>query len=157
MGATVTDARENRRGNGMEVPCKYKLKGPKTYLSKAEYIIRVIVSRRQTNLGDLNCRTGVEDEIFVYKIIDSLFCIGTDNTSIDLPPRKKCGKNLINICRIFNLKILNGRKSGDPIGINTYNDINLVSSTIDYGICSQVFYLQPLIMVSVARYFIFNH
>ena len=50
MDATVTGARENRRGNGMEVPCKYKLKGPKTFLSKAEYIIRDIVSRRQTNL-----------------------------------------------------------------------------------------------------------
>ena len=50
MGATVSGARENRRGNGMEVPCKYKLKGPKTFLSKAEYISRDIVSRRQTNL-----------------------------------------------------------------------------------------------------------
>ena len=28
----------------------YKLKGPKTFLSKAEYIIRDIVSRRETNL-----------------------------------------------------------------------------------------------------------
>ena len=50
MDATVTDARENRRGNGMEVPCKYKLKGPKTFLSKAVYLIRDIFSRRQTNL-----------------------------------------------------------------------------------------------------------
>ena len=47
MDATVTDARENRRGNGMEVPCKYKLKGQKTYSLKAEYISRDIVSRRQ--------------------------------------------------------------------------------------------------------------
>jgi exonuclease III len=98
-------------------------------------------------MGDLNSRTGVEDEKFVDKIIDSLSCIETNNTSIDLPPRKNCdpvvnshGKNLINICRTFNLKILNGRKPGDPIGINTYNDINLGSSTIDYGICSQEFY-----------------
>ena len=50
MDAAVTVTRENRRENGMEVPCKYKLKGPKTFLSKAEYIIRDIVSRRQTNL-----------------------------------------------------------------------------------------------------------
>ena len=48
MDATVTGARENRRGNGMEIPCKYKLKGPKAFLSKAEYLIRDIVSRRQT-------------------------------------------------------------------------------------------------------------
>ena len=44
MSATVTDARENRRGSN------YKLNGPKTFLSKAEYIIRDIVNRRQTNL-----------------------------------------------------------------------------------------------------------
>ena len=50
MSAIVTGARENRRGNGLTVPCKYKLKGPKTFLSKAEYTIRDIVSRRQTNL-----------------------------------------------------------------------------------------------------------
>ena len=47
MNATVTGARENRKVNGIGVPCKYKLKGPKTFLSKAEYIIRDIVSRRQ--------------------------------------------------------------------------------------------------------------
>ena len=35
MDATVTGARENRRGNGMEVPCKYKLKGPKTFFIKS--------------------------------------------------------------------------------------------------------------------------
>ena len=45
MDATVTGDRENRRGN-RKVPCKFKLKGQKTFLSKAEYII----SRRQTNL-----------------------------------------------------------------------------------------------------------
>ena len=44
MGATVTGARENRRrGNGLTVPCKYKLKGSKSFLPKAEYIIRDIV------------------------------------------------------------------------------------------------------------------
>ena len=47
MSATVTGARENRRGNGMTVSCKYK---PKKVWPKAEYIIRDIVSRRQTNL-----------------------------------------------------------------------------------------------------------
>ena len=50
MSATVTGTQENRRGNGLEVPCKYKLKGPKTFLSKAECVIRDIISRRQTNL-----------------------------------------------------------------------------------------------------------
>ena len=43
MSANVTGARENRRGNGLTIPCKYKQKGPNTFLSKAEYIIRRIV------------------------------------------------------------------------------------------------------------------
>ena len=46
MDATVTGAREYKIGNRIEIPCKYKLKGQKTFLSKAEYII----SRKQTNL-----------------------------------------------------------------------------------------------------------
>ena len=50
MSETVTGVRENKRGNGLKVPSKYKLKGPKTFLSEVEYIIRDIVSRRQTNL-----------------------------------------------------------------------------------------------------------
>ena len=50
MIATVTGAQENRRENGLTVPCKYTLNGPKTFLSKAEYIIRDIASRRETNL-----------------------------------------------------------------------------------------------------------
>ena len=56
MDATVTGDRENKIGNRMEVPCKFKVKGPKTFLSKAEYIyiyiyiIEYIISRRQTNL-----------------------------------------------------------------------------------------------------------
>ena len=31
MSATETGTRENRRGNGLTVPCKYKLKRPKTF------------------------------------------------------------------------------------------------------------------------------
>ena len=40
----------------------------------------------------------------------------------------------------FNLKILNGRSRGDPLGTFTYNDENLGSSTIDYSITSQNLY-----------------
>ena len=50
MSENVTGGRENRKGNGRTVPCKIKLKWPKIFLSKAEYIIRDIVSRRQNNL-----------------------------------------------------------------------------------------------------------
>ena len=34
MSATVTGVRENRRGNGLTVPCKYKLKGPSTFCQR---------------------------------------------------------------------------------------------------------------------------
>ena len=47
MDATVTGARENRSGNGMEVQRKYKLKGPKTFLSKAEYLEILSVEDKQ--------------------------------------------------------------------------------------------------------------
>ena len=98
-------------------------------------------------MGDLNSRTGIEDEKFNDSRIDNFSYIETDNASITLPVRNNCdpiinfhGKNILNICHTYNLKILNGRSHGDPIGINTYNDMNLESSTIDYGICNQNFY-----------------
>ena len=73
--------------------------------------------------------------------------VETENSSIALTNRKNCdpvvnshGNNILNICRTYNLKILNGRSMGDPLGMNTYFDPNLGGSTIDYGICSQNFY-----------------
>ena len=44
------------------------------------------------------------------------------------------------LCHTFNLKILNGRSNGNPLGNFTYNNVNLGASTIDYSICSQNFY-----------------
>ena len=44
--ATVTGARQNLRNNGLEVPCKYKLKGPKSSMVKGETIINDICTRR---------------------------------------------------------------------------------------------------------------
>ena len=44
---TVCGRRENKRGNGLEVPCNYLLKGPDKYLEKAERIIKVIVGREK--------------------------------------------------------------------------------------------------------------
>ena len=37
MSATVIGARENRRGNGLTVPCKYKLKGPDIFVKGRLY------------------------------------------------------------------------------------------------------------------------
>ena len=68
-------------------------------------------------------------------------------SSIPLPLRKNCdstvnqqGRSILELCHTFNLKILNGRSRGDPLGNFTYNNVNLGASTIDYSICSQNIY-----------------
>ena len=96
--------------------------------------------------GDLNSRTGIEDDFFSDPQIDNSY-IETADASISPPARKNCdpvvnahGRKILNICHTYNLIILNGRSNGDPLGINTYYDTNLGSSTIDYYICSQNIY-----------------
>ena len=44
--ATVIGARQNLRNNGLEVPCRYKLKGSKSSMMKGELITNDICSRR---------------------------------------------------------------------------------------------------------------
>ena len=68
-------------------------------------------------------------------------------SSIPLPLRRNCdsvlnqqGRAILELVHTFNLKILNGRSNGDPLGNFTYNNVNLGASTIDYSICSQNFY-----------------
>ena len=41
----VTGSRQNQRNNGLEVPCKHRLKGTKHSISNAECIIRDMLSR----------------------------------------------------------------------------------------------------------------
>ena len=96
--------------------------------------------------GDLNSRTGTEEDNFADPDIGSIR-IETNNESIELPTRKNCdpivnshGEQILNICRIYNLKILNGRNSGDPLGNFTYYNTNLGTSAIDYSLCNQNFY-----------------
>ena len=43
--ATVTGKRENKRGNGLELPCKGIIKAPFFICSKVEQIIRDLCSR----------------------------------------------------------------------------------------------------------------
>ena len=50
------------------------------------------------------------------------------------------GKTIIEICKTYNLKILNGRTDGDPGGNFTYYDASLGASAVDYSICNQSFY-----------------
>ena len=46
MESVVTGARENKRGNGLEIPCRYKMKGPARILTKVEPIINDLISRK---------------------------------------------------------------------------------------------------------------
>ena len=69
--------------------------------------------------GDLNSRTGNGDDQLCDPQIDMVSPIETENSSIALPNRKNCdpvvnshGNNILNICRTYNLKILNGRSMG---------------------------------------------
>ena len=61
--------------------------------------------------------------------------------------RKNCegvlnqqGRSILELCQVFNLKILNGRSKRDSLGNFTYNNANLGASTIEYSICSQNLY-----------------
>ena len=45
MQATVTGKRENKRGNGLELPCKVTVKAPFFICSKIQTIIRGLCSR----------------------------------------------------------------------------------------------------------------
>ena len=40
MECVVVGKKENRRGNGLEVPCKYIVKGPKYMLTNIECMIK---------------------------------------------------------------------------------------------------------------------
>ena len=90
--------------------------------------------------GDLNSRTGTEDENYNDTQIDIIY-IEIDHASTALPDRNNCDLvvNILNICCTYNLKILNGRSFGGPIGNYSCHNINLGSSAIDYSICSQKF------------------
>ena len=97
-------------------------------------------------MGDLNSRTGELDERFSDPFFDNCQ-IDTSSDFQSLPVRRNCdaavnshGEKLMNICRSFNLMILNGRSVGDPLGSFTYFDPNIGSSLIDYTICNQTSY-----------------
>ena len=98
-------------------------------------------------MGDLNSRTGTHEEKFSDPQIECISQIDTSSDSIALSERKNCdrtvnahGEKILDICRTFNLIILNSRTSVNPLGAFTYCDPNLGSSTIDYGICNQSFF-----------------
>ena len=99
-------------------------------------------------MGDMNARTSTLEEYSAHLADDHQVCsIEIDNHTIPISVRQNCdketnshGKNVIELCNTFNLKILNGRSNGDPLGNFTYYDEKLGASLVDYSICSQNFY-----------------
>ena len=78
--------------------------------------------------GDLNARTGVENEILHHvhleRYIDGFGgCDEIVDTYCDLPPRNSCdphitnfGLQLLHFCKVHSLFIANGRCKGDELG-----------------------------------------
>lgn len=92
-------------------------------------------------LGDFNARTGtLEDHI--SKDGNNFI---NDSSESSLQPKNRHnfdnqinnhGKQLINICKSSDMRILNGRTKGDSFGRATYHGNNGIS-VVDYIICDQ--------------------
>jgi len=92
--------------------------------------------------GDLNSRIGSYNEEFFHEIneIDEL-CPNEVKSSENHKQRLSCdekinnyGKKLLNLCKVFNLKIINGYVPGDRQGSFTCYGAR-GSSVVDYFIC----------------------
>ena len=96
--------------------------------------------------GDLNSRIAGELDNYVSSSEGDSHIEASIKSHL-IPKRNNCdrilnahGKKIIEICRTFNCSVLNGRFPGDPYGLFTFYDPNLGASTVDYSICSQVFF-----------------
>ena len=92
--------------------------------------------------GDFNARTGEENDFIMDE--SGKFIRGGD---IPPPPNltkrqnfdnivNDHGKQLLDLCKTCDLRILNGRSTGDTLGKFTYHSINGVS-TVEYIIVSR--------------------
>ena len=97
--------------------------------------------------GDFNGRTAELDDMFREDENPSQEVIPIPNTFVNLPKRRNCdkvlnshGEKIIHFCHIFDLKILNGRTTGDPLGNFTHLNVNKGESAIDYSICKEYLY-----------------
>ncbi len=105
-------------------------------------------------MGDLNGRTAQADDFIMesYNSHSPTNDIQLHTPQPPLPrrnmdnhPPDEHGKLVIDLCKSFQTRILNGRTSGDRWGNPTRFPINRAEnpSTIDYGICSQA--LLPMV------------
>ena len=92
-------------------------------------------------LGDLNARTSKLEDSVSNKGSDHIH--DTSENSFHPPGRQNFDTNinnhrkqLIDICKNTDMKILNGRTNGDSLGRPTFHGKN-VTSTVDYIICNQ--------------------
>ena len=91
--------------------------------------------------GDFNSRTGKHED-YIHDDSDNFFDYSVENPLV-LKQRNNYDnvvnnhdKNLLQICKNFDLRILNGRIRGDTFGNVTFHS-KLGVSTVDYFICDQ--------------------
>ena len=98
-------------------------------------------------VGDFNARTSNKPDS-VDDSGNKYLNIGQLNNIIKITRRNnfdgevnKHGNNLIDFCRSTNLKIVNGRKSGDSLGRFTHCSNNNGASTVDYCLADDKIFL----------------
>ena len=96
-------------------------------------------------LGDLNARTGKYNDHLEMTDKNYLEIDMFENTE-NISQRNNCdnilnnhGKIVLQICKSFDLRILNGRRKGDSLGNVTFHGRNGVS-TVDYIICDELLF-----------------
>ena len=103
-------------------------------------------------VGDFNARTGVQHDFINYDNCN--FAPGGISPPPKITPRKSfdthvndLGKQLLEMCKSLDLRILNGRCKGDSLGQSTFHG-NQCSSTVDYIIAShEILYLFETLVV----------
>ena len=97
-------------------------------------------------MGDFNSRTGKYSDSICQ---EGSNVIPNDRSELSLNPTQRNsfdnevnnhGKRLLEICKSADLRILNGRVSGDSLGRATFHGRNGIS-VIDYALCDQDLFL----------------
>ena len=122
-------------------------KGKDSIFHRLEMLM-TLHGNHQIIMGDLNGRTST-DEDFIQEEYDTHSPIkDIEGYVLDTPsprrnnddpsPTDTHGKLILNVCKNLQMRILNGRSSGDRWGVPTRYPVNRKEkpSVIDYGICS---------------------
>ena len=95
-------------------------------------------------IGDFNSRTGrLEDHIDIsdrdWEFKDSVLGDNRHRNNLDTEVNES-GKQLIQFCKSFGLRILNGRTTGDSLGDFTHFNNNDGQSAVDLALVSEKFF-----------------